>query len=81
MRREVMVDEELAIHQEEGEVMECPADGEQARIVPKAVTDSYRERLVSPRGISTGGAVLTIGNRLNASSSREQVRTEDAHEH
>jgi hypothetical protein len=43
MSWQVMVKEQLAVHEEEGEVVEGPGNEEETRRVPQAVTDNYRE--------------------------------------
>ena len=45
MRWEVMVDEELSVHQEEGEVVDSPEDNEETGIVPEAVANLVRDRV------------------------------------
>lgn len=36
-----MVKEELTVHEVEREVMECPCDEEEARVIPEPITDGY----------------------------------------
>lgn len=44
MRRKVVVDEQLTVHEEEGEVVDKPDDNEEAGVVPETVQDGCKTR-------------------------------------
>ena len=90
-----MVDEQLAGHEEEGEVVEAPGEGEEARVVVEAVTKIWSsalwrvDRWVSQSGRTNKAGramgeeekVLTILNRLNPSPPRQLIRSQHSNKH
>ena len=38
----VVMNEELTVHQEEGEVVDCPDEEEESSVVPETISDSCR---------------------------------------
>ena len=40
--------EELAVHQEEGRVVDTPEEKEESSVVPKTIAHSYRHRQTRP---------------------------------
>ena len=43
MSRKIVMDEELAIHEEEGEIMGQPSNGEKTGVIPKAIADGCKD--------------------------------------
>ena len=61
MRGKVVVNEQLAVHQEEREVVECPASYKQACIVPEAIADSYNIFIISASLLQQSRNVVAHG--------------------
>ena len=79
MRGEVVVQEELTAHEEEGEVVHGPDDEEEAGGVPEAVAHGCGEWSVCGE-VTCEGKLRTVRNGLDASPPGQNIRTEDPDE-
>lgn len=78
VRGQIMMNEQLSVHQEEWEVVDGPNNEEESSVIPQAVANSCNIIQLIPISLEDGDGARTIRDGIHGTTTSQQVGADDS---